>query len=99
MERGGCVYIMTNKNRTTLYVGVTADLYSRIYQHKHHLFPDSFTSKYNLEHCIYYEVFYDIEEAIAREKQLKGWTRRKKENLIATMNPTWQDLSSEIEKW
>ena len=64
MKKGGAVYNMTNKTKTTLYIGVTSDLQTRIYQHKHHLIKDSFTDKYNLELCIYYESFLNIEEAI-----------------------------------
>ncbi len=66
---------MTNKNKTTLYIGVTSDLYSRIIEHKEHKYPNSFTAKYYLEYCIYYEPFYNIEEAIAREKEIKKWRR------------------------
>ena len=65
MQRGGAVYIMTNKNRTTLYIGVTSDLLSRISQHRSHYFPASFTAKYNLAVCVYYEGFLSIEEAIS----------------------------------
>ncbi len=75
MERGGYIYIMTNKHRTTLYIGVTSNLRSRIYEHANHIYPKSFTAKYNLETCIYYEIFLSIEEAIAREKELKKWSR------------------------
>ncbi|HTM98827.1 MAG TPA: GIY-YIG nuclease family protein, partial [Pedobacter sp.] len=69
MERGGWVYIMTNKNKTTLYVGVTSNLPARIFQHKSHYYPRSFTAKYNLEYCIYFECHSTIIEAIAREKE------------------------------
>jgi len=83
---------MTNKYRTTLYIGVTSNLESRVMQHRNHLIKDSFTDKYNLIYCIYYESFMSIYEAIAREKQLKKWTRKKKEMLINTINPGWQEL-------
>jgi len=99
MTKGGSVYIMTNKIKTTLYIGVTADLQVRIRQHKEHHFQNSFTDKYNLEYCVYYENFYSIEEAIAREKQIKKWSRIKKENLINSLNSHWIDLWMEIEKW
>jgi putative endonuclease len=99
MTKGGSVYIMTNKFKTTLYIGVTSDLQIRIRQHKEHTFKDSFSDKYNLEHCVYYENFFSIEEAILREKQLKKWSRIKKENLINSLNPSWIDLWVEIEKW
>ena len=68
MERGGCIYIMTNKNKTTLYLGVTSNLLNRVQEHKTHKYKNSFTSKYNLELIIYYEFFTSIEEAIAKEK-------------------------------
>ena len=99
MERGGCIYIMTNYQRTTIYIGVTSDLRIRINQHRDQIDPKSFTAKYSLSTCIYYEMFPSIEEAIAREKQLKKWNRDKKEKLIATKNKEWKDLSSEILSW
>ena len=99
MTKGGSVYILTNKLKTTLYIGVTADLQLRIRQHKDHFYKGSFSDKYNLEYCVYYENFFSIEEAIAREKQIKKWSRIKKENLINSLNPKWIDLSSEVEKW
>jgi putative endonuclease len=99
MQRGGCVYIMTNYNKTVLYVGVTSDLKYRIYQHKHHLYKNSFTDKYNLTYCIYYEIFHRIEEAIAREKQIKKYRREKKDALINEINPEWKDLWNEINLW
>ena len=92
MKKFGYVYIMTNKNRTTLYIGVTNDLIRRIYEHKHHLLKNSFTDKYNLEYCIYYEEFDNINLAIEREKELKKWNRQKKENLINNKNPDWNEL-------
>lgn len=95
MNKSGYVYIMTNKNRTTLYIGVTNDLCRRIYEHKNHLLKDSFTDKYNLEFCIYYEEFPYFDLAIQREKKLKKWNRKKKENLIGKMNPEWRELVTE----
>ena len=92
MRKGGFVYIMTNKHKTTLYVGVTNDLCRRVYEHKNHLIKKSFSNKYNLEYCIYYEVFPDIISAIAREKELKKWNRAKKEALINSKNPEWKTL-------
>ena len=83
---------MTNKHRTTLYIGVTSDLPKRIIQHINHDDPKSFTAKYQLNVCVYYESFLSIEEAINREKELKGWKRIKKNALITQRNPTWQDL-------
>jgi putative endonuclease len=99
MKKGGAVYIMTNKNKTTLYIGVTSDLYNRILQHKEHYFPKSFTAKYNLTYCIYYESFFSIEEAIMREKMLKKLRREKKEQLINRLNPAWRDLWEDIKEW
>jgi len=92
MDKGGYVYIMTNKNKTTLYIGVTNDLCRRVYQHKNHLINNSFTARYNLEYCIYYEYFDFFDLAIYREKELKKWNRIKKELLINTKNPAWKEL-------
>jgi len=96
MQKGGYIYIMTNKNKTTLYIGATNDLSRRIWEHRIHYQKDSFTSKYNLECCVYYEIFPDIKQAIERETQLKKWNRAKKEMLINSMNPAWNDLWEEI---
>jgi len=92
MEYGGYTYILTNKCHTVLYVGVTANLGRRIAQHKNQAVP-GFTAKYKVHKLIYYERFDRIEDAIAREKQIKGRTRAKKFSLIAAMNPRWQELS------
>ena len=86
------VYILTNKNKTTLYIGVTNDLVRRIYEHKNHVIKNSFTDRYNLEYCIYYEEFQDFDLAIQREKELKKWSRQKKEDLINQKNPEWREL-------
>jgi len=99
MERGGCIYIMTNYQRTTLYIGVTSNLRSRIYEHQHKTHPKSFTAKYNLTFCIYYEVYSSIEEAIDREKQLKKWNRVKKDALINSFNKSLVDLTQIINEW
>lgn len=88
------VYIMTNKSKT-LYVGVTNNLQRRVYEHKNKLIA-GFTSKYNITKIVYFEVFNDIDSAIKKEKQIKGWLRKKKIDLIESMNPEWNDLS---EKW
>jgi len=95
MNKGGYIYIITNKNKTTLYIGVTNDLCRRIYQHKNHLIKNSFTDRYNLEYCIYYEYFEYFNLAILREKELKKWNRNKKELLINTMNPEWKEIVNE----
>ncbi len=96
--KGGSVYIITNKNNTTLYTGVSSDLISRIIEHKEKIYSQSFTSKYNISKLVYYEQFHSIEEAIAREKQIKAGSRKKKIELIESMNPEWNDLFVEIEK-
>ena len=85
------VYIMTNKS-VTLYTGVTNNLERRIYEHKHHLVK-GFTSKYKIDKLVYFEETSDINAAISREKQIKGWLRKKKIALIESMNPGWKDLS------
>jgi len=85
------VYIMTNKSRT-LYTGVTNDLERRVYEHKQKLVP-GFTAKYNTTRLVYFEVTQDVQAAIAREKQIKGWLRRKKISLIESLNSEWKDLS------
>jgi putative endonuclease len=99
MKKGGCIYILTNKNKTTLYVGVTSNLKKRVYEHKNHLYKDSFTARYNIEHLVYYEVFHSIVEAVARKTQIKAGSRKKKETLINAVNPDWNDLYDEISEW
>ncbi len=86
---------MTNKANKVLYIGVTNNLVRRIYEHKNHL-VSSFSSKYNIHKLVYYEIFNDINEALKREKQLKGGSRRKKILLIEQMNPQYKDLYKEI---
>ena len=85
------VYIMTNRSKT-LYAGVTNDLVRRVYEHKNKMI-DGFTRKYNLTHLVYFEETTDVQAAIAREKQIKGWLRSKKVALIESANPRWNDLS------
>ena len=86
------VYILSNQNNNVLYIGITSELEQRVYQHKNKLIK-GFTEKYNVNKLIYFEESIDPESAILREKQLKGWTRKKKEILINKMNPEWRDLS------
>ena len=88
------VYIMTNKSNSVLYVGVTNDLERRISEHKNHA-VEGFTQKYNVEKCVYYEVFNNVKDALAAEKTLKGWRRERKFGLINSMNPEMKDLSEE----
>jgi putative endonuclease len=90
------VYIMTNRSQT-LYTGVTNNLQRRMYEHKHHLVA-GFTSKYHITHLVYFEETSDVNAAIAREKQIKGWLRAKKIALIESMNPEWRDLSEEWQR-
>ena len=90
------VYILANNTNTTVYVGVTGDLVRRVYEHKHELAEESFTAKYKVHKLVYYEATTDVRSAIAREKQIKGWVRAKKNRLVETMNPTWQDLYQSI---
>ena len=99
MERGGCVYIITNTHHTTLYVGVTSDLHTRIVQHREKEFAKSFSARYNLYKLVYYELFHTIEEAIERERQLKAGSRKKKELLINRLNPEWNDLFDVVKFW
>ncbi len=87
------VYILTNSTRT-LYVGVTNDLERRMYEHKNKLVP-GFASKYNVTWLAYYEQTSDVESAIAREKEIKGWRRSKKIALVESLNPLWKDISLE----
>ena len=93
MQKVYYVYVMANPART-LYIGVTNDLERRVYEHKTGSIP-GFTSRYGLTRLVYYEETESIEAAITREKQLKGWLRRKKLELIECMNPDWRDLSQE----
>lgn len=88
----GFIYILTNKNNTTLYIGVTADLEQRIKQHKSKINKKSFSARYNLNKLVYYEAFQMIGDAIGREKQLKGGSRAQKIILIESINPKWEDL-------
>lgn len=89
--KGGYIYIMSNRNRTTLYIGVTSDLKRRVAEHAEGI-GAKFTSKYNLTDLLYYEEFGDVQDAIAREKQLKNWKREWKLNLIKVLNPDLKDL-------
>ena len=88
------VYIMTNKSKT-LYTGVTSDLQKRVYEHKNKLI-EGFTEKYNITKLVYYEITEDVNSAITREKQIKGWLRNKKIGPIESTNPEWKDLSNDL---
>ena len=89
------VYIITNKNKTVLYIGVTSDLQKRIYEHENGLY-EGFSKKYNCHYLIYFEHFQDINDAIKREKELKKWRRDKKETLINSFNKEWKFLNNDI---
>lgn len=91
MEERYCVYIMTNPRHTVLYIGETGNLPRRIFEHKNGLLP-GFTKKYNCTKLVYVESTDDVMSAIGREKELKGWRRQKKLDLINSMNNEWKDL-------
>jgi putative endonuclease len=92
------VYILTNPTKTVLYIGVTNDLTWRLYEHSSGRGDaGKFTGRYQTDLLVYFESCPDATQAIAREKQLKGWTRRKKDELIATFNPAWQAI--DLETW
>ena len=99
MQRGGFVYIMTNKNNTVLYTGVTNDLIRRFYEHKNKLNPKSFTARYNINKLVFYEGFHRIEDAITKEKQIKAGPRQKKIELINSINEEWKDLYEEVSEF
>ena len=90
-----CVYIMTNAHHTVLYTGVTNNLARRVYEHKNGL-GSKFVKKYNVHKLVYYEIGNDVNATIAREKQIKGGSRKKKLDLINNLNPEWKDLYDEI---
>ena len=92
MNKSCAIYIMTNYQETTLYIGVTSNLQRRVWEHKNKV-VEGFTKKYNVDKLIYYELTDSIESAINREKQLKRWHRNWKINLIKKMNPEFKDLS------
>ena len=94
-QKQGFVYILFNNRHGTLYTGVTSDLVKRIYQHKNKAI-EGFTSKYGVDKLGYYEISESIASAIEREKQIKGWPRKKKIALITSMNPDWKDLYDKI---
>ncbi|MFN8381043.1 MAG: GIY-YIG nuclease family protein [Anaerolineales bacterium] len=90
-----CIYIMTNKYNKVLYTGVTSNLLRRVTEHKEKI-VEGFTSKYNVTKLVYYEEYFTTEEAMAREKQIKGGSRQKKLDLIKSKNPEWKDLYDEF---
>ncbi len=96
MNKNYVVYILTNYNRTTFYIGITSNLQKRLWEHKNKVI-EGFTAKYNLNKLVYYEISDSAESAIKREKQLKNWHRDWKINLIKEMNPNFDDLSEKLE--
>ena len=92
-ERTYCVYLLASKSKR-LYIGVTNNLERRVYEHKSKL-VDGFTKQYNIDRLVYFEQTTDVLSAITREKQIKGWRRSKKIALIESINPIWEDLSTE----
>ncbi|MBQ7466757.1 MAG: GIY-YIG nuclease family protein [Clostridia bacterium] len=85
------VYMLTDKNNRVLYIGQTNDLLRRLYEHKNKL-ADGFTKRYNVDKLVYYEICEDVMSTIEREKQLKRWTRAKKNKLVESINPNWEEL-------
>ncbi len=90
------VYILSNSNNNVIYTGITNNLPRRVYEHKHHLIKGSFTATYNVDKLVYYEATENVYSAISREKQIKGWNRKRKNQLIETMNPQWVELYERI---
>ena len=91
-DRNPCVYVLASRYYGTLYIGVTSDLMARLWQHRNNAIP-GFTSRYGVYRLVYFEMYDDMEHAIAREKQLKNWHRQWKINLINAANPEWTDLA------
>ncbi|MDF2676352.1 MAG: Excinuclease subunit domain protein [Bacillota bacterium] len=89
------MYILTNWNNKVLYTGITNNLERRLYEHKNKL-VEGFTSKYNVNRLVYFDYTSDVNSAITREKEIKGWTRQKKNQLIESVNPEWKDISNEF---
>lgn len=90
-----CVYILSNFSRTVLYTGITGNLIKRVWQHKNEL-AEGFTKKYKVHDLVYFEAYEDPKEAIEREKQIKNYSRKRKEEIILKFNPQVKDLYSEI---
>jgi putative endonuclease len=94
MEKQSYMYMMGSASRRALYAGVTAQLRKRVFEHKNDLI-DGFTRKYKCHRLVYFEVFTSIKDAIAREKEVKGWRREKKDRLVESKNPGWKDLAAD----
>lgn len=93
-EKNYYVYILANKTNSTVYIGVTNDLMRRLWEHRNDM-ADGFTKQYHVHKLVHYESTTDVNEAIAREKQLKGWRRARKNDLIESVNPAWKDLAGD----
>ena len=90
------VYMMTNQYNNVLYTGFTNNLIRRVYVHKEHMAPESFTARYRVGKLVYFETTTDVRSAIEREKQIKSWNRKRKNELVESVNPQWRDLYPEI---
>jgi putative endonuclease len=90
------VYILTNKHHTVIYVGMTTDLRTRLWEHQQKINPGSFTARYNVFKPVFYEGHETVEEALERERFIKGKVRKWKNDLVQSMNPQWNDLTEEI---
>ena len=90
------VYILASPNNTTVYTGVTNDLCRRMHEHRNNVLPDSFTARYHVHKLVYFEDTSDVRAALEREKQIKSWSRAKKNALVDSINPQWQDLYYKI---
>ena len=95
MDRTFFVYIVTNKRNTVLYTGVTNDLVRRVHEHRTKAVP-GFSVRYNLDKLVFFEMAATVENAIAREKQIKAGSRARKVALVEAMNPAWRDLFEEV---
>ena len=95
MRHYSYIYILTNFNKTVLYAGITSRFSQRLKQHINGDY-DGFSKKYNCKYLVYYEKYENISDAIAREKQIKKWNRKKKEALIAKLNPEWKSLNERV---
>jgi putative endonuclease len=95
MEKQAYIYFMSNRYNKVLYVGITSNLIKRVWEHKNKV-VDGFTKRYNPNKLVYYEIYDDIETAINREKQIKSWPRKKKIELIHSLNPHWDDLYEKL---
>ena len=90
------IYILANKTNVTIYTGVTNDLIRRVYEHRTHADPRSFTARYDVTKLVYFEETPDVRAALEREKQIKSWGRKKKNDLVCSQNPDWIDLFDKL---